>query len=110
LADESHVIMRTIKGIGKKVDVRRFIERLAVGGDGARAELARAGLVGRLVPLEITLSIGPSGSAKVAEVVEALLGQAAFPHRAVRTALLAGDLSPLRLKAEVAASLPSAPL
>ena len=50
--------------------------------------------MGRLVPLVATIVVSPNGSAKIAEVVEALLG-ADFPYQAVRIALLAGSRTPL---------------
>ena len=51
----------------------------------------------RMIPLDVTIEIGQRGSAKVAEVVEALLGAKDFPHRGVRSALLAGVGTPLDL-------------
>jgi hypothetical protein len=56
--------------------------------------LSQAGLVGDLVALDAVVALGPTGSAKAAEVVEAVLGPQ-FPHKAVRVQLLAGDHSPL---------------
>ena len=88
------IVRRSIDGLGKKVDVRRFVRTLSIGGDTEREALAQAGLLGDLVPLVAVVELGPSGSSKAAEVVEALFGQG-FPHKAVRVALLAGDLSPL---------------
>ena len=88
------IVRRSIDGLGKKVDVRRFVRSLRVGGDEERAALVRAGLVGDLLPLEVLVDLGPSGSTKAAEVTEALFGPG-FPHKAVRAQLLAGNLSPL---------------
>jgi radical SAM-linked protein len=94
LAKPELIIRRNIDGLGKKVDVRRFVRGLSVGADAERAELSRAGLLGELLPLVAVVELGPTGSAKAAEVVEALFGPG-FPHKAVRVALLAGQLSPL---------------
>jgi hypothetical protein len=87
-----------LDGVGKLVDVRRFTVALNIGGSEAELALSRAGLVGELVPLEVTISIGQNGSAKVSEVVEGVLGEA-FPHHAVRVALLAGATTPLDVQA-----------
>ena len=94
LAKPELIVRRSIDGLGKKVDVRHFVRSMRVGGDEERALLASAGLLGDLLPLEVLVALGPTGSAKAAEVVEALFGPG-FPHKAVRVALLAGNLSPL---------------
>jgi radical SAM-linked protein len=97
LAKSEAKLRRDISGVGKIVDVRRFLQTLAFGGDLASDQLRAAGIVGRAQPLELTLAISPAGSAKVSEVVEALFGQA-VPHLAVRVALLAGAGTPLDLE------------
>jgi hypothetical protein len=94
LAKDSVTVRREIKGIGKLIDVRRLVSELAVGDESARDALRNAGFVGRLVPLTATIVVSPNGSAKIAEVVEALLGRD-FPFQALRTALLAGSRTPL---------------
>lgn len=95
LARSEHKLRRDIEGVGKMVDVRHFTLQARVGDDAALALLLRAGLVGDLVPVEVSLSLGQNGSAKVAEVVEAILGERGFPHHAVRVALVAGATTPL---------------
>ncbi len=87
-ADEA-IVRRTIKGIGKNVNVRRHLRSLRPGGDAACSALQRAGIVGRTLPLEAEVTMDPSGAAKITEIVEALLGTN-VPHVAVRSALLAG--------------------
>jgi radical SAM family uncharacterized protein/radical SAM-linked protein len=87
-------LRRDVDGLGKIVDVRSFVEHLAVGDATSLASLERAGLVGRMLPLDVTISIGQRGSAKVAEVVEAVLGEKGFPHKAVRVELLLGAVIP----------------
>jgi radical SAM-linked protein len=94
LAKPELVIRRDIDGLGKKVDVRHFVQTLRVGGDEEREALSRAGLLGDLVPVEARVALGPTGSTKAAEVAEAVFGPG-FPHKAVRVQLLAGDVSPL---------------
>ncbi|MDF3065049.1 MAG: hypothetical protein K0R38_650 [Polyangiaceae bacterium] len=94
LAKPEHIIRRNIDGLGKKVDVRHFVRTLRVGGDAERDALLSAGLLGDLLPVEAVVDLGPTGSTKAAEIVEALFGQG-FPHKAVRAALLAGNVSPL---------------
>jgi len=90
------LVRRDIGGVGKRVDVRKYLRALRPGGDTARAELAAAGIVGTVVPLELELAITPTGSAKVSEAVEALFGEA-VPHLGVRVQLLAGAGTPLDL-------------
>jgi radical SAM family uncharacterized protein/radical SAM-linked protein len=94
LAKSEAKVRRNIEGVGKIVDVRRFVLALEPGGAQAEQHLAEAGVLGRLLPLEATLAISQNGSAKVSEVVEALFGRQ-LAHLAVRTALLAGPGTPL---------------
>jgi len=94
--------VRRIDGIGKRVDVRSFLRRLALGEGEAAAAMARAGIVGDLVVLTVDVEVRGNGGVKIAEVVEVLAGDAELPHRAIRTAMglrtPAGDLvSPLSL-------------
>jgi radical SAM family uncharacterized protein/radical SAM-linked protein len=98
LAKTEHKLRRDIEGLGKIVDVRHFTERAAIGDAGASAVLERAGLLGDLVPLELTIRMGQNGSAKVSEVLEAILGEPHFPFHAVRRALVAGSSHPLDLE------------
>ena len=79
-------VMRTIEGIGKKIDVRAFLRGVRVGV-GAEA-LAGAGVVGDLVPIEVDTALSGTGGVRIGEVVEALLGKD-LPHRAVRVAMWA---------------------
>ncbi|HEY2409818.1 MAG TPA: TIGR03960 family B12-binding radical SAM protein [Polyangiaceae bacterium] len=90
-------LRRNIEGIGKWIDVRSFVTSLALGEHASLSLLERAGLVGRMIALDATLSIGPRGSTKLSELVEALTGRTDFPHRGVRVALLAGASTPLDL-------------
>jgi radical SAM family uncharacterized protein/radical SAM-linked protein len=95
-------VVRRIDGIGKRVDVRSFLRRLALTDADATAAVARAGIVGDLVALAVEVEVRGNGGVKIAEVVEALVGESDFPHRAVRVALglrtAAGDfVSPLDL-------------
>jgi hypothetical protein len=94
-----HRVRRDVGGVGKIVDVRRFTLAARVGGEREAEAFGRAGLVGSLIPLDLTISVGSSGSAKVTEVVEAIMGEPGFPHRAVRVELAAGGTSPLELAA-----------
>ncbi len=97
LARSEAKLRRDVGGVGKIVDVRRFVVELALGSDAAERELELGGIVGRVVPLVATLVISPTGSAKVSEVVEALFGQT-LPHLAVRAALFAGAGTPFDLE------------
>jgi radical SAM family uncharacterized protein/radical SAM-linked protein len=91
-------LRRDVEGVGKFVNVRQFVQEMRVGDSESQALLQRAGLIGRMVPVDVTIEIGQRGSAKVAEVVEALLGIKDFPHRGVRSALLAGAGTPQDLE------------
>jgi radical SAM-linked protein len=86
LEASSLIVVRRIDGIGKRVEVRAFLRSVAID-DEARNALAEAGLVGGLVPLAIDVEVRGSGGVKVAEVIEAVCGDAEVPHRAVRVAL-----------------------
>ncbi len=99
LARDSWIVRREIKGIGKRVDVRAYTTALRIGEERAAVALRAAGVLGDLEVLEAEISLGPGGSAKVVELVEALTGDARFPHVAVRTSLLAGASSPLDVAA-----------
>ncbi len=101
-------LRRDIEGVGKFINVRQFVEKMSIGGAESLALLERAGLVGRMIPVEVTIEIGQRGSAKIAEVVEALTGIHHFPHRGVRSALLAGAGTPLDLALHL--KRPNAPL
>jgi radical SAM family uncharacterized protein/radical SAM-linked protein len=86
------VVMRRIDGVGKKIDVRALLRSLDLDDARAAAQLERAGIVGDLVALAVQVEVRSSGGVKIAEVVEALCGDAELPYRGVRVAL--GALSP----------------
>jgi hypothetical protein len=96
LAKTEAIVMRDMSGIGKRIDVRRFLRSCALGSDTSRAVLEQAGLVGASLPLDVTIAMGPSGSCKVSEVVEALAGRP-LSHLAVRRQLHAGAGTPFEL-------------
>jgi radical SAM-linked protein len=76
---------RVIDGIGKWVDVHRYLNNVAVGeGDEL---LAEAGVVGDLIPISFSLRITEQGTAKASEALETLLGAREVPARIVRTRL-----------------------
>ncbi len=76
---------RVIDGIGKWIDVSRYLKEVAAGEGGA--ELAEAGIAGDLVPLRFRLEITQQGSAKASEVLETLFDSREVPARIVRTGL-----------------------
>jgi hypothetical protein len=86
LAARELVVMRRIDGVGKRIELRGFLRSIDVRGD-AKWGLDRAGIIGDLVPLAVEVDVRASGGAKIAEVIEAVCGDAQFPHRAVRVAL-----------------------
>jgi radical SAM family uncharacterized protein/radical SAM-linked protein len=79
-------VVRRIDGIGKRVDVRAFLRAIEVDSEGGPG-LARAGVVGDLVPVAVEVAVLGSGGVKIAEVIEAVCGDPEVPHRAVRVAL-----------------------
>jgi radical SAM-linked protein len=82
-------IRREMNGLSKYVDVRSFVSSMRLGGEQAHAEVARAGLFGDLVVVEAHVKILGQGGVRVAEIIEALTGDAAIAHRAVRAELYA---------------------
>jgi radical SAM-linked protein len=82
------VIKRMVKGIGRLIDVKARVRSLRVGDEETRARITAAGLVGRLASIVAEVDLGPDGSVKPSEIVEALFGDAEVPHQAVRDALL----------------------
>lgn len=107
------VVMRNIKGVGKKVDVGRYLLDVMPGEGGEVLEAA--GLVGALVPIRIRLQITGGGTAKPSEALAVVLGEDDLPVRWVREALLAHvdgrrvaphDLAGLRPPARETASAP----
>jgi radical SAM family uncharacterized protein/radical SAM-linked protein len=103
MAAETLPLRRDIEGVGKMLDVRRYMLSAELAGAEARAALGRAGLVGDLVAVEVAASILPTGAVKAAELAAVLAGDGvtAPPHRAVRMALFgedeAGRFAPLVL-------------
>jgi radical SAM family uncharacterized protein/radical SAM-linked protein len=98
-AVESVRVKRVIEGIGKIVEVKNFVTDLRLGGADALALVRQAGIVGDLVPLDVRVRVLGSGSVKIAEVVEAVTGDATVPFKAVRVALTSGSTSPMDLAA-----------
>jgi radical SAM-linked protein len=82
------VIKRTVKGIGRLIDVKSRIQTLRVGDGTVRERIVAAGFVGRFTSIVVEVVIGPDGSVKPSEIVEALLGDGEVPHQVIRDALL----------------------
>src|SRR5688500_11075171 len=80
-------VRRDVEGIGTTIDVGAVLRDAQVGV-GAEV-LARAGIVGRLVPVTLRIAILPTGSAKAQEALDALLDEREVPARIVRNALIA---------------------
>jgi len=96
MSAETLPLVRVIDGIGKKVDVRKFLRKVAVGDARAEKALVDAGLVGDLAPVFVEIAVTPSGSAKISEAADAIFGKD-VPVKAVRAALLGSERSPLEL-------------
>jgi radical SAM family uncharacterized protein/radical SAM-linked protein len=107
---EALVVTRRIEGVGKRVNVREFLQSLRVGDQADVERLAHCGFLGDFVVLGAQVDIRGSGGVKIAEVVEAVTGDAELPHRAVRVALGAriGERIASPLELEVVAGLRSA--
>jgi radical SAM family uncharacterized protein/radical SAM-linked protein len=93
-------IDREIKGLKKRVDVGAALVDIAVG-DGAEA-LEKAGMVGDLLPVTITLRLGGNTTPRPAEVLRALTGVDGLVPRVVRSGFFAnrpaGRVTPLQLE------------
>ncbi|WP_437828545.1 TIGR03960 family B12-binding radical SAM protein [Sorangium sp. So ce1153] len=125
LSAASLPIRREIDRLAKMVDVRQYLVRAEVGGPDVLSALARAGLAGDLVALDVEVDIRGSGAVKSSEVAAVILGEPGEapgaitppPHRAVRLQLFgraapSGSASPERfslLDLERARRVKSAP-
>ena len=93
-------IDRDIRGVKKRVDVGAALIDIRVG-DGQDA-LARAGLVGDVVPVTITLRLGGKTTPRPGEVLRALTGIDELAPRVVRSGFFAnrpaGRVAPLQLE------------
>jgi hypothetical protein len=97
LAAETLPVTRVIDRQSKPVDVRTYLRSLEVGSEAAKMAVARAGLVGDLVVVEVEVAVLGSGAVKSSEVAEVLAGADVY-CRAIRMALLAEDgRSPLAI-------------
>ncbi|MBC7173246.1 MAG: DUF2344 domain-containing protein [Polyangiaceae bacterium] len=101
LAEDKLVVRRTVKGIGKNVDVKNTLATLVLGEGGDA--LAAAGIEGDLVPLRLGIRIAQAGTAKSSEVLQAIFERDEVFARLVRTGLFArrGEAlhTPLELEA-----------
>jgi len=87
-ASDDLVAVRYVKGVGKKIDVGKYLLDARVG-EGADV-LAAAGIVGELVPVTLRVHVTSQGSCKAGEAVDVLLGGRDLDARIVRAALLGG--------------------
>jgi radical SAM-linked protein len=69
----------------KTIDVARFLLEVAVDDELGAQALARAGVLGELVPLRLRLAIEAAGTARAKEALEALTGQPDLPCALVRS-------------------------
>lgn len=104
-------VRRSIDGIGKTIDVSRYLQKVQVGA-GTEA-LHAGGFVGDLIPVSIQLAITGSGTAKVSEALDALLDHKAVTARYVRARTFCirdnQSLTPDALPALRAAAVPPTP-
>ena len=95
-AAENVRVRRSLEGIGKIIDVKQFVTNVTLGTEETRDAIRRAGLVGNLVPLAVAVRIMPNGSAKIAEIVEAITGDATFRSPLRPCAWLSSEKASLR--------------
>jgi radical SAM-linked protein len=88
LQRDKTIIKRSIKGIGRLIDARSRIRSLSIGGDEAHALVGRAGFAGRVTCVVAEVDVGPEGSLRPSEIVEALFGDGEVPHQVLRSNLL----------------------
>jgi radical SAM-linked protein len=86
LQSSEAVVVRRIKGLARKVDVRAALRSLVVAPSDQVS--GRVGLLGDFVPLLVEVALSPQGAVKNAEIIEALFRAEGVPYRAVRLALL----------------------
>ena len=91
LAEERVVVRRDVKGLGKLIDVRSLVSDIVLGAETGFALLEAAGVAGRVLPLEMSIGIHPTGSVRLTEVAEVLLGRRDFPFQGLRAAFMAGS-------------------
>ena len=109
-------VVRDVKGATKLVDVRPYVRSARLGGAGIPALVERAGLGGELCVIDVDVRLSGSGGVKAAEIVEAITGENAIPHRSIRVELYAeregARVDPLDVAAlrRIGASLASAAL
>jgi radical SAM-linked protein len=103
LAAQEWKVRREMDGLAKYVDVRSFVTGARMGDGGAREEAARAGFLGDLAIVEVDVKLLGSGGVKATEIAEAITGDQAFPHRAIRSAMFAekdgARIDPLQVEA-----------
>jgi radical SAM-linked protein len=91
------IVLRDVKGLKKKVDVKAGVRAVSLGSDRDRKELLDAGVVGDLEAVRVTVPLSQAGAVRSREVVEALSGTQGTPFVAVRVRLSGSGQSLLDL-------------
>jgi radical SAM-linked protein len=109
LESQEIVVRRDVKGIGKMVDVRSYVESITLDAPEARKRLQEAGYVGRFRSLLIETTQDAKGTARPREIAQALFGDATYPVHIVRDAVIhrAPDPTPARNESADAAFAPA---
>lgn len=106
MAEPSLEVVRNVKGIKKRVDVKKFLE--SVAPCSGSEVLAEAGVIGDLLPIRMRLALRSNGTARASEVLQVLLppaevGAPALGARFVRSAVSGSPrgepVTPLELSA-----------
>ncbi len=92
LAGDTATVIRNVKGISRSINVRALVETIELPVTDDVPD--RVGLVGRVVPLTVAVVVSPAGGVKVMEIVQALMDEEGFPHRAVRLEMKRGEGTP----------------
>ncbi|HSC89251.1 MAG TPA: TIGR03936 family radical SAM-associated protein, partial [Polyangiaceae bacterium] len=99
LAADERVVLRDTQGIKRKIDARASVLSLRPHDDELLGQLRSAGIVGEVHCFEVALGVGPQGSVRLLELMEALTGRTGVPYVAVRSAMIGQGRRPLELEA-----------
>jgi radical SAM-linked protein len=94
-AEAVRVTRRVDASHTREIDARPHVISIEPGGEEGAARFVDAGIPGDFFALAVELRVLPSGAVRPAEVVAAMLGEAAVPVRAIRIAQLRAGGEPV---------------